>query len=70
MKKGAAIDFVKDAYAHLKAIGLSKDCQPIAEKAGVKPDAFVMALATNGRELIEKASRRLWEREPTIRPPL
>ena len=70
LKMGAAIDFVKDAYAHLKAIGLSKEAHPLADKAGLKPDTFVMRLAADGQDLIQKSSHRLWEREPKIRPAL
>ena len=70
LRKGAAIEFVKDAYAHLKAIGLSREAQPLAVKAGLEADTFVMTLTADGRELIEKASQRLWERESKVRPPL
>ena len=35
----AAIDFVHNAFVHLKAIGFTADAQPLLDKAGVVADA-------------------------------
>ena len=70
MQKGAAEGFVKDAFAHLKAIGLTKEAQPLAEKAGVVSDNFIIALPAAAGDLVDKAGTRAWPREASIRPPI
>ncbi|UAK26531.1 catalase [Sphingomonas nostoxanthinifaciens] len=68
LKDGAAIDYVKDAFGHLKAIGFSSDAKPLLDKAGVEPDAGVIELT--GKEttaFIEQAKTRQWDREPNVR---
>ena len=69
--KACAIDFLKDAFGHLKAIGLSKDAATLAQKAGLAEDEFIVELAsTNVGDFLAHAAERLWEREPKVRPPL
>lgn len=58
----AAVQFVADAFAHLKAIGYTIGALPLLEKANVTTDDGVMGL---GSEFIAGASRRFWEREPS-----
>ena len=60
----AAVDFVRDAYGHLKAIGCTADCQPLLDKAGIVPDAGVTAL---NKTFLKAAARRFFEREPALR---
>ena len=38
-KEGAAVEFVRDAFGHLKAIGCAADAAPLLQAAGVEPDA-------------------------------
>jgi catalase len=62
--QGAAVQFVMDAFGHLKAIGASADAKPLLEKAGVQPDEGVTDL---GKAFIEAATRRFYERESSVR---
>lgn len=67
LKEAAAIDFIRDAFGHLKAIGFSDQAQPLLDKAGVQPDAGIVALLKNAGSFVALASTRQWEREPTLR---
>ncbi len=64
--EGAAIDFVRDAFGHLKAIAIDAGGQSLLQKAGVVPDAGVVA-APDTAKFIEAAKTRQWSREPTVR---
>ncbi len=64
LNEGAAVQFVMDAFAHLKAIAASDEAKPLLDKAGVKPDAGVMALDDG---FIAAAAKRYWDREPGVR---
>jgi catalase len=64
MTEGAAVQFVMDAFGHLKAIGASDAAQPLLDKAGVVPDDGVTGL---GKDFIAAARVRFWEREPSVR---
>ncbi|MDB5459698.1 MAG: catalase [Caulobacteraceae bacterium] len=64
MGQGAAVQFVMDAFGHLKAIGASAAAKPLLDKAGVKADAGVTDLS---KTFIEAASRRFYDREPDLR---
>ena len=66
----AAGDFVRDAFGHLKAIGLSAEIWPLLEKAGVEPDGAVFELDGDVGEFIAAAKTRQFEREPLLRPTL
>jgi catalase len=63
-REGAAVQFVMDAYAHLKAIGAGEGAKPLLDKAGVEPDAGVTGL---DRAFIAAAGTRHFEREPKVR---
>lgn len=67
LKDGAAVDFVKDAFGHLKAIGFSSEAQPLLELAGVKPDAGVVDLGHGADDFLEPARTRQWDRESKVR---
>jgi catalase len=67
LREGAAMDFAKNAFGHLKAIGYTEAAQPLLDAAGVKPDEAVIDLADGIDVFIEKARTRLWEREPKVR---
>jgi len=62
--EGAAVDFVRDAFGHLKAIGCTPECRPLLDKAGVVPDDGVTDL---GRKFLKAAALRFWDREPKVR---
>jgi catalase len=67
MKEGAAIDFAKDAFGHLKAIGYSAEAKPLLDKAGVEPDDGVVALGKTADAFLLPARTRQWSREPKVR---
>jgi catalase len=61
----AAVQFVADAFAHLKAIGAGDGAQPLLERAGVIVDEGVVGL---GDDFVAAAARRFYDREPLVRP--
>lgn len=67
LKEGAAVDFAKDAFGHLKAIGHTPEAQPLLDKAGVEPDAGVIDLSKNAEAFLAPARTRQWDREPKVR---
>jgi catalase len=64
VKEGAAVQWVSDAYAHLKAVGYNKEAQPLLDMAHVAPDAGVVELKS---QFTKAAAKRYFEREPKIR---
>ncbi|RIY00832.1 catalase [Aureimonas flava] len=62
-KEGAAVQWVMDAFGHLKAIGHNAAAKPLLDKAGVEADAGVTDLAG----FVDAAKRRYWDREPKVR---
>lgn len=67
LKEGAAIDFAKDAFGHLKAIGFTADAQPLLDKAGIEADEAVVDLDDGVEAFLVQARTRRWEREPKVR---
>jgi catalase len=64
--EGAAIDFVRDAFGHLKAIAVDQGGEALLQKAQVGRDAGVVD--ANDREaFIAAAKTRQWEREKSVR---
>ena len=63
-KEAAAVQFVMDAFGHLKAIGASEAAKPLLDKAGVEPDEGVVGL---GDGFVDAAGKRYWDREPKVR---
>ncbi len=63
LKEAAAVQWVMDAFGHLKAIGASAAAQPLLDKAGVEADEGV----TDLDGFVEAAKRRYWDREPKVR---
>jgi catalase len=53
-----------DAFGHLKAIGASEAAKPLLDRAGVKHDEGVTGL---GKDFVEAARQRFWDREPNVR---
>lgn len=60
----SAIEFVANAFVHLKAIGASGEAQPLLDKANVVPDDGVTGLDA---EFVTAAALRFWAREPKVR---
>jgi catalase len=65
LKEAAAVQFVMDAFGHLKAIGATKEAQPLLDKAGVEPDAGVVAPINDN--FVAAAKKRFFDREPKVR---
>jgi len=64
--ESAAIDFVRDAFGHLKAIAVDQGGQTLLRIAHVGQDAGVVD--TNDKEaFIAAAKTRLWAREKSVR---
>lgn len=63
----AALDFTKDAFGHLKAIGCSSQARPLLEKAGVFVDGGIVALSEDSAAFVEAARTRQWDREAQVR---
>ena len=73
-KEAAAVDWLRDAFGHLKIIGHVAAAAPVFAKASVEPDADAGVIALDGSKGVAafvKAARqhRIWEREPTLRSP-
>ncbi|WP_341677029.1 catalase [Niveibacterium sp. SC-1] len=69
----AVIDWIRDAYGHLKVIGHLPAAQPLLDKAAIAPDAGVLPItgADALRDFVARAKAgRIWAREPQIRAPV
>ena len=64
LNEAAAVQFVMDAFGHLKAIGHTPEAKPLLDKAGVKPDEGVVPL---DKAFLAAAGKRYWDREPGVR---
>lgn len=64
LKEAAAVQFVMDAFGHLKAIGASDAAAPLLDKAGVEPGDGVTGL---GQAFTDAAARRFYAREAGVR---
>ncbi|MDQ2067856.1 catalase [Xinfangfangia sp. CPCC 101601] len=62
-KDAAAVGFVMDAYAHLKAIGHCKGSTVILDRAGIEDGEGVGPW----EDLAQTAKKRYWAREPELR---
>ena len=62
-KEGAAVQFVMDAFGHVKTIGHDAGAQALLDKAGVEFDAGVVTLD----QFVKIAPKRHWDREPKVR---
>ncbi|KLD75978.1 catalase [Xanthomonas hyacinthi] len=65
-REAAAVDFVGNAFAHLKAIAADAGAQPLLKAGNVVKDAGVLD-AGNGKGFIAAAKTRQWDREPKLR---
>jgi catalase len=67
LKDGSALDFVADAFGHLKAIGHTADAKPLLDAARVVADAGVVDIAEGPAAFLIPARTRQWDREPGVR---
>jgi catalase len=65
-KEAAAIDFVRDAFGHLKAMGVDAGGRSLLEKAGIEADAGVVDVGDK-KAFIAAAKTRQWDREASVR---
>ena len=63
VKEAAAVQFVMDAFGHLKAIGYNAGSKKLLDRAGVEPDEGVVALSA----FSDAAKKRYWDREAKVR---
>jgi len=63
-EEAAAVDFVRDAFGHLKAIGCTADADPLLSKAGIARDEGVTGL---DKKFVAAAGKRFFDREPKVR---
>ncbi len=63
---GAAVDFVRNAYGHLKAIAFDAGGQTLLQGCNVQPGAGVMP-AHDTPAFLAAAKTRQWAREPQVR---
>ncbi len=63
-RDGAAVQFVMDAFAHLKAIAHTPGAAALLAKAGVAPGDGVMPV---GAAFLDAACERFYSREPSVR---
>ena len=73
--EAAAVNFVRDAFGHLKVIGYLPAAAPLFVKGGVNDaapdtDAGLIAFpASSVKDFVAAASAgRIWAREPMVRP--
>ncbi|MGO4408866.1 MULTISPECIES: catalase [unclassified Brevundimonas] len=67
LKEGAAVDFAKDAFGHLKAIGHTPQARPLLDRAGVEQGDGVVDVAASAKAFLSPARTRQWERESRVR---
>ncbi|CAM4051379.1 Catalase [Bordetella tumbae] len=65
-KEAAAVDWVRDAYGHLKAIAASGGAQAVLQAGDVAKDPGVVGV-DDVRGFIKAAKTRQWDREPKVR---
>ena len=65
-KEACAVDFVRDAFGHLKAIAADAGALVLLKKADIKPGGGVFDI-TQPKEFIAAAKTRQWEREKSVR---
>ncbi|WP_395683268.1 catalase [Dokdonella sp.] len=64
--EAAAVDFVRDAFGHLKAIAADDGAQKVLKAAGVAKDAGIVD-ASDAKGFVKAARTRQWAREPKVR---
>jgi len=65
--EAAAVNWVHDAFAHLKVMGASAAAQALLDAAGVVPDGGVLVGGKASAYLEKAAQGRIYVREPSVR---
>jgi catalase len=65
-REAAAVEFVRDAFGHLKAIGVDPGGRALFEAAGLEADDGVIDVQ-NTKRLVAAAASRQWDREAKVR---
>ncbi len=65
-KEAAAVDWVRDAFGHLKAIAFDAGGKAVLDAGGIEADAGVVK-AGDTKGFIKAAKTRQWDREPKVR---
>jgi catalase len=65
-REAAAVDFVRDAYGHLKAIATDAGAQALLMASGIEPDAGVVGVG-DVKAFLAAAATRQWAREKSVR---
>jgi catalase len=65
MREGAAVDFVRDAFAHLKAIAVDAGGQALLTHARIERDPGIVEVSAPG-DFITAAKTRQWSREKWV----
>jgi len=68
LKQAEAINWIRDAFGHLKVIGYTVEAKPLLDKAAVEMDAGTVDLKAGPAKFIAAAKQgRIWDREPKLR---
>ena len=65
--ESAAVNWVHDAFSHLKVIGASASAQALLDAAGVVPDEGIFIGEKVALYLDKAAQGRIYDREPSVR---
>ncbi len=70
----AAVNWVRDAFGHLKAIGFNEAAASLLDKAGIAPDdklGVIFFEAGRGLEsfIATAKKHKVWDREKLVHPP-
>jgi len=71
----AAVNWVRDAFGHLKALAYVGEATSVLEKAAIEPDVELGVIELNGKKGIDAfisaaKQHRLWDREALVKPPV
>src|SRR5262249_34255821 len=69
-----AIDWLRDAFGHLKVIGFNEAARRLLDKAWIEPSSQRGVLAIDDKKGIDgfiaaAKKYKIWDREPLVRPP-
>ena len=70
--QATAVDWVRDAFGHLKVLAHTTEAESLLERAGIKPDEGIIQLEDSGSmtQFMTQAKKgRIWDREPKLRSP-
>ena len=73
-KEAAAIDWLRDAFGHLKVIGHVAAAAPIFKQAGIGTEGEEGVILLEPRQSIDSfitaaKKQKIWSREPKLRTP-